>query len=135
VRNNGRYEQLKYHFWGYAKVHNNPYENPPSVGNLVSLDSQQGNPISERPLRPRYLCVLQPNEGISIENVSQWEAVHENEPMIEYLFVAYTAEQFKEEEFGQPRKLQGKKLFWWWVTAVLAVILILLILSGLFLHQ
>jgi hypothetical protein len=44
-------------------------------------------------------------------------------------------QKFTEEEFGQPRKLRGWKLFWWWATAIFTVILLLLILSSLFLWQ
>jgi hypothetical protein len=47
----------------------------------------------------------------------------------------FNYEKFTEEEFGQPRKLRGKRLFWWWITTILTVILIFLILSGLFLWQ
>jgi len=44
-------------------------------------------------------------------------------------------EKFKEEEFGQPHKLDGKKRLWWWTSAILVIVLILLIFSDLFLRQ
>ncbi len=43
-------------------------------------------------------------------------------------------EKFKEEEFGQPQKLRGKKLFWWWATVLLVIVLALLTLSNFFLR-
>jgi uncharacterized membrane protein YvbJ len=43
----------------------------------------------------------------------------------------FNYEKFAEEEFGQPRKLRGKKLLWSWITVIFSVILIVLLLLGL----
>lgn len=40
-------------------------------------------------------------------------------------------EKFKEEEFGQPHKVRGKRRLWWWTTVILAIILIILSLANL----
>jgi hypothetical protein len=93
VRNNGLYEQFKYHYWGYAAISSNPLEHPPSTASLVSIN-RETNPISERPLRPRYLCFLKNGRGIQIRKVSEWEAEHVEDCSLQYLFVAYTSEQF-----------------------------------------
>ncbi|KAJ9225466.1 hypothetical protein DTO169C6_2199 [Paecilomyces variotii] len=95
-RNNGRYEQFKYHYWGYPKVPANLHEIPTSRDSILSFRHQKENGFSERLLRPRRLCLLQDEEGIQIiDNVSEWEAVHGS---IEYLFVCYTTEQFSHDE-------------------------------------
>ena len=44
-------------------------------------------------------------------------------------------EKFKEEEFGTPRKLSGKRLVWWWTSAILAVVLAVLTLANLFFRE
>ncbi|KAF4152479.1 hypothetical protein CNMCM6936_008043 [Aspergillus lentulus] len=90
-RNNGRYEQFKYHYWGYSKVSSNAYEIQPSRASELSANGQEVNAMSERPLRPSRLCLLRREQGIEIINVCEWEAVHGT---IDYLFICYTAEQF-----------------------------------------
>ncbi|KAJ9293510.1 hypothetical protein DTO271G3_7775 [Paecilomyces variotii] len=95
-RNNGRYEQFKYHYWGYSKVPANLHEIPTSRDSILSIHHRKANGFSERLLRPRRLCLLQEKEGIQIiDNVGEWEAVHGS---IEYLFVCYTTEQFSHDE-------------------------------------
>ncbi|RHZ45938.1 uncharacterized protein CDV56_104441 [Aspergillus thermomutatus] len=93
-RNNGRYEQFKYHYWGYSKAPANLHEIQPSRASILSAHRQNANGISKRPLRPRQLCLLRDEGGIVIVNVSEWEAVHGS---IEYLFICYTTEQFSHE--------------------------------------
>lgn len=98
MRNNGHYEQLKYHFWGYSKVPGNPLEYPPSQHRrwLISQKAKsiESDPISERLLRPRFLCVLGEDNEIAIQDMDRWAATHKNEPMMKYIFVSYTIEQF-----------------------------------------
>lgn len=43
--------------------------------------------------------------GISVERVSDWEEAHATEPNMEYLFVAYTAEQFSHNSFEDMEEL------------------------------
>jgi hypothetical protein len=69
------------------------------------MDSPQGyrlsetNPIAERILRPRYLCVLreegEPAECVLVE---EWITQHKSERNLSYVFVAYTAEQFQDND-------------------------------------
>jgi len=69
------------------------------------MDSPQGyrlsepNPIAERILRPRYLCVLR-EEGEHAECVlvEEWITQHKSERNLSYVFVAYTAEQFQDND-------------------------------------
>ena len=57
------------------------------------------SPVTERVLRPRYLCFLQKlGEPASIMNVEEWVAQHKSERNLSYVFVAYTAEQFRSGE-------------------------------------
>ncbi|PWY65424.1 hypothetical protein BO83DRAFT_401898 [Aspergillus eucalypticola CBS 122712] len=80
LRNNGHYEQFKYHYWGYSTASTNLHE--------------LANGISKRPLRPRRLCLLQDNGVIVIVNVEEWEAAYGS---LEYLFICYTTEQYSHE--------------------------------------
>ncbi|OGM50964.1 hypothetical protein ABOM_000096 [Aspergillus bombycis] len=91
LRNNGHYEQFKYHYWGYSKTPANLHEVEPSSTNTLPGTRQYANGISKRPLRPRRLCLLQDEGGIAIVNVEKWEAVHGS---MEYLFICYTTEQY-----------------------------------------
>lgn len=38
-------------------------------------------------------------------------------------------EKFKEDEFGESKRLKGKRLFWWWVTVIIILIVIFLTFS------
>ncbi|KAJ5170135.1 uncharacterized protein N7500_002918 [Penicillium coprophilum] len=93
-RNNGRYEQFKYHYWGYSKVPANISEAMPLEASIPSAHRQNITGISHRPLRPRRLCLLQ-DDGIEIVNVEEWETLHES---LEYLFICYIANQFGTNE-------------------------------------
>ncbi|KAJ5760680.1 hypothetical protein N7520_007836 [Penicillium odoratum] len=92
-RNNGRYEQFKYHYWGYSKFSANRHEIQPSSTNNCSTSYQITHGISKRNLRPRQLCLLQ-DDGIEIVDVNEWEAEHGT---IDYLFICYTTLQFSHE--------------------------------------
>lgn len=110
-RNGGKYDPLLYKFWGYpyhAKnpqetkidlLSQNPHTNPSS--NVLQVEKGKGaystlNPISERPVEPKYLCFLRPTKGADIREVSQWRAESGGEAT--YLLVSYTSEQFKTED-------------------------------------
>jgi hypothetical protein len=56
------------------------------------------NPVSERILRPRYLCFLRdPGEPALIMGVEEWISQYEKQNL-SYVFIAYTAEQFQTNE-------------------------------------
>ncbi|KAL4914970.1 hypothetical protein BDW62DRAFT_133934 [Aspergillus aurantiobrunneus] len=93
VRNNGLYEQFKYHFWGYSYIPSNPREAAGS-STLSLASGQEMNGIAERPLRPRYLCFLT-EEGVEIKSVAEWEEEHGREAVLQYIFISYTSAQFQ----------------------------------------
>ncbi|KAI4256202.1 MAG: hypothetical protein L6R42_006355, partial [Xanthoria sp. 1 TBL-2021] len=111
VRNNGMYDALPYRFWGYPYHARNPQEDKrgvqiqspglshpsatPSVQHSRSTRSAL-NPISERPIEPKYLCFLKGTEGVEILEVSQWRRDHDMAAT--YVLVSYTSEQFRTEE-------------------------------------
>lgn len=94
IRNEGRYDPLPYKYFGYPKVARNMLEMKNSRGN-----SSEANPVAERILRPRYLCLLR-EEGQSamIINVDHWMASNKAGEHLSYVFVAYTGEQFSTTE-------------------------------------
>lgn len=95
VRNGGRYEPFKYHYWGYPSIVANPAECAPSVTNRASpRGAWAPNAIANRPLRPRYLCFLKEGHGIYITSVLEWEKENGQNSALQYLFIAYTATQF-----------------------------------------
>jgi hypothetical protein len=97
VRNSGFYEKFKYRYWGYAKIPSNPQDS--AMNNRRVLGESQGiNPISERPLRPRYLCFLDEVNGVSVEKVEDRISRKGIEYDMNYIFVAYTNEQFSQDE-------------------------------------
>ncbi|OCL00677.1 uncharacterized protein K441DRAFT_531540, partial [Cenococcum geophilum 1.58] len=90
-RDSGSYDPIPYISVGYPKVCRNLPENEASRNQMLNGT----NPISERILRPRYLCFLSnPGEPAIIMNVEEWSAQHESESNLSYIMVAYTAEQF-----------------------------------------
>ena len=108
VRNGGKYDPFPYRFWGYPYHARNPQESPVPMLNqspglhqpLSALQQQRSpattwtlNPITERPVEPKYLCFLRSKEGIDIHEVSQWKKVHNSEAT--YILVSYTSEHFK----------------------------------------
>ncbi|KAL2812565.1 hypothetical protein BDW59DRAFT_167779 [Aspergillus cavernicola] len=94
VRNNGLYEQFKYHFWGYSYIPSNPHEAVHGSSTLALTAGQEMNGIAERPLRPRYLCFLT-EEGVEIKSVADWEEEHGREAILQYIFISYTSAQFQ----------------------------------------
>lgn len=110
VRNNGKYDSLPYKFWGYPYHARNPQEDRSAS---LALNQSQGhshpstalqikrteattqalNPISERPVEPKYLCFLRKDQGVDIRDVSNWKKEHGLEAT--YILVSYTSEQFK----------------------------------------
>ena len=110
VRNEGKYDPLPYKFWGYPLDARNVLEDqaaasfhsksagPNSVSPLAGLKVRQiakklPNPISARPLEPKYLCFLTGEEGVKTSLVSEWKGKHQQEPT--YVFISYTSEQFR----------------------------------------
>lgn len=102
VRHGGNYDPLPYRYWGYPKAARNVYENEhfsdSSHENMIVSQSQSSNPISERPLEPRWLCFLRPNSGIEIVRVEDWKRRHGERSKRDYVFVSYTSTQFQSDE-------------------------------------
>jgi hypothetical protein len=122
VRNGGFYDRFPYRFWGYAKYWRNNRENKTrtsrgsekllveqtqeknreiGISQDEAYEDEEGtNPVDERLLQPRYLCFLDqgPNQGSSGAipmKVDDWLKAKDLLAHPDYLFVAYTAEQFK----------------------------------------
>lgn len=111
VRNNGKYDALPYRYWGYPYHARNPQEEKREVQTQLSDGSyhfatpsaQQHdrilksalNPISERPIEPKYLIFLKSTGGVELLEVSQWRQDHETAAT--YVVVSYTSEQFRTE--------------------------------------
>ncbi|KAL8937926.1 MAG: hypothetical protein Q9211_003444 [Gyalolechia sp. 1 TL-2023] len=111
VRNNGRYDALAYRFWGYPYHARNTQEDKPELQIQLPgpsspyaassvqqrrTDKSALNPISERPIEPKYLCFLKSTEGMEILEVSRWRRDHDIAAT--YVLVSYTSEQFRTEE-------------------------------------
>ncbi|KAL8919410.1 MAG: hypothetical protein Q9208_006788 [Pyrenodesmia sp. 3 TL-2023] len=111
VRNNGMYDALPYRYWGYPYHARNPQEDkrqlqipPPDRSHPSAAASSPPNrstksalnPISERPIEPKYLCFLKSTGGVEILEVSQWKRVHD--VAATYVLVSYTSEHFRTEE-------------------------------------
>lgn len=110
IRNGGKYDALPYRFWGYPYQARNLQESKigmshqpnslfrPSVASNAQVNEATKsalNPISARPLEPKYLCFLKKTQGMEIRAVSQWRKESGNEAS--YILVSYTSEQFKSE--------------------------------------
>jgi hypothetical protein len=122
VRNNGNYDKFPYRFWGYAKYWRNTRENKTrtihggdklllaqrreknreiGISEDEAYEHEEGtNPVDERLLRPRYLCFLDQGPNLSRSaavpmKVDDWLKANNLFAHPDYLFVAYTAEQFK----------------------------------------
>jgi hypothetical protein len=96
VRNNGWYDPFAYRYWGYPKAARNSYESPTSI-DLIPHARDRNNLVIQRVLGPRYLCFLsEPSEskmcGVAVRKVDQSTAT------TPYIFIAYTAEQFEQED-------------------------------------
>ena len=111
VRNDGKYDCLPYKFWGYPYHTRNPQERKIETSNqsngffqpsaasqsqLSGLTKSALNPISERPVEPKFLCFLKKTKGMEIRTVSQWKEETRDEAT--YLLVSYTSEQFRTDE-------------------------------------
>ena len=113
VRNGGYYDPFPYRFWGYPLDARNLKEDEAAAAfhsastEMSSSDDavrrrirqaakKQPNPVTERPLEPKYLCFLTGSKGVKREIVSEWKQTHEQK--LTYVFVSYTAEQFKTRE-------------------------------------
>ena len=111
IRNGGKYDQFPYTFWGYPYHARNPQEGRVETSNqsnglfqpsaalqpqLSETTQSALNPISERPVEPKYLCFLKETQGMVIRTVSQWKSETGREAT--YILVSYTSEQFRTEE-------------------------------------
>lgn len=94
-RSGGHYDVFPYRYYGYARAPRNAFENPSSM--IHSTDAvKQVQPVAERVLRPRFLCFINDNGNVTIEDVERWTADHAGESL-DYLFIAYTAQQFSHD--------------------------------------
>lgn len=101
VEFHGWYSPINYEFHGEVKVWSNRLENAPIQRRHLS----RNNDVYRR-LKPRYLCFLNnPTEGacfgFTTMLVSEWEAEQHRrggDTTLRYIFLAYTAEQFDEED-------------------------------------
>lgn len=61
--------------------------------------SHEANPIAERILRPRFLCFLRAEgEPAMLMNVDEWITQYKAERDLAYVFIAYTVEQFRNND-------------------------------------
>ncbi|ERF72849.1 hypothetical protein EPUS_04284 [Endocarpon pusillum Z07020] len=119
IRNRGWYDPFPYRFWGYAKYWRNLHENETKTGNAdeehrraqqriknqeigleKELSEEDGglNPVDDRLLQPRYLCFLDTSQTqmpATPMKVEDWKAREPSATQPEYMFIAYTAEQFR----------------------------------------
>ena len=111
IRNGGKYDPFPYTFWGYPYHARNLQEGRIETSNqsnglfhpsaalqpqLSEATQSALNPISERPVEPKYLCFLKETQGMVIRTVSQWKSETGREAT--YILVSYTSEQFRTEE-------------------------------------
>ena len=95
--NIGRYAPLPYKYHGYAKTARNQLENAEISGSSRAIDP--ASQITRRLLNPRYLCFLKSPEESGLQGsipmlVSTWQSQHQSDNSLNYLFVAYSTEQF-----------------------------------------
>lgn len=93
------YAPLPYKFHGYCKAARNQLENAETKGSPNSIHS--GMQVTERLLSPRYLCFLNSPEDTGLRGavpmlVSTWQAKQHSNSVLNYLFVAYSTEQFNQ---------------------------------------
>ncbi|KAH7323492.1 hypothetical protein BKA65DRAFT_567230 [Rhexocercosporidium sp. MPI-PUGE-AT-0058] len=97
------YAPLPYKFQGYPKAARNQLENADTKGSPRAIHTDQSDKrIKERLLNPRYLCFLKSPEDTGLRGavpmlVSTWQAKQRSDNIVNYLFVAYSTEQFKHE--------------------------------------
>ncbi|KAF2453803.1 hypothetical protein BDY21DRAFT_387942 [Lineolata rhizophorae] len=97
-RNGGKFDSFPYRFFGYPKVARNALEDATSKRTHREI-SDALNPIAKRLLRPRHLCFLRNPEvkhlqGMVPMDVEEWITQYRSERNLDYIFVAYTTEQF-----------------------------------------
>lgn len=86
------YDSFPYKYIGCPKVARNALE----ADSTPQSRRIEVNPVAERILRPRYLCLLQEKgRPALVTNVEAWIKQHKSEGSLSYIFVAYTAEQFQ----------------------------------------
>jgi hypothetical protein len=86
------YDKFNYRYWGYLRISRNPRECT-AASHRWSRVLHEGDLVSERLLRPKYLCVLNEGGQVDLVNVQRW--IDENPgKSLEYIFVAWTAAQF-----------------------------------------
>lgn len=93
--NGGRYDEFPYRYYGYAKAPRNAAEGLRVTSGRSDI-RQQVHPVAERALRPRYLCFINEDGSISTKNIEEWTSKHPG-AKLDYLFVAYTTEQFSHD--------------------------------------
>ncbi|KAJ5655058.1 hypothetical protein N7490_002061 [Penicillium lividum] len=101
IVNDGRYDPFPYRYWGYCKVARNAVENRQTL--KLSGEAPIASPV-EKSLNIQR--ILEPRALIFDENLPEWHLVEDwkNDPANaqahgkcpEYVFIAYTAEQFTE---------------------------------------
>ncbi|KAF2492943.1 hypothetical protein BU16DRAFT_94338 [Lophium mytilinum] len=102
VRNGGRYDCFPYKFHGYSKVARNMLEEK-AAKKHTDHAPQKTNPVSNRLLHPRYLCVIRdlasPTLGeVDRVSVDDWIAENQsNKGPLPYLFISYFTGQFPSE--------------------------------------
>jgi hypothetical protein len=96
--NHGHYDPFPYRYWGYCKVTRNTVEGGLSCSNTSSRDINISATRSNRILEPVYLCFVGDEQFGRRKLVSEWKNDLENQDhhgkCPEYLFIAYTTEQF-----------------------------------------
>ncbi|KAL3480775.1 hypothetical protein BJX99DRAFT_243989 [Aspergillus californicus] len=92
VRNNGHYEEFKYHFWGYPSIPRTPQD--AILGSPTAIAGEGVTGVHHRPQRPRYLCFITRDGGMEVKPVSDWEDVHCLGAALQYVFISYTPAQF-----------------------------------------
>jgi hypothetical protein len=133
IRNHGCYDGFPYRYWGYAKYWRNSREDrffhitdrdaprnnthqevkdqEIELEGTVPYDQDDGtNPVAERLLRPRHLCFLNESGGPTrLMNINDWLREHQTSNPPDYLFVAYTSEQFRgDKDFAALTRLAEK---------------------------
>ncbi|KAM7183966.1 hypothetical protein V8F20_012405 [Naviculisporaceae sp. PSN 640] len=95
VENNGCYAPVPAAFWGTAKVWGNGLENKKGLSELAT------NHQTYHTLKPRHLCFLNNPEsdqpyGVTVRAVEEWKFEEKGgrEKSLDYLFVAFSGEQF-----------------------------------------
>lgn len=94
------YESFNYRYHAYPKVARNVIEEDPVVRRKLLVAGMEVQAVSNRLLGPRYLCILNNPESLEMRgwNLEQCAQRYQPGNPRSYIFVAYTAEQFKTRE-------------------------------------